>query len=1283
MDPARQLIGPEQSDRPRDRDPAARRDALGFIGPRSFAWHITMLALGLILPSLLFIGLLVTQFAASERSRFENEAQGLARILAIALDREIDNVATTLQALAAAPSLDADDLASYFAHAQRLRQQQNLHISLRNDKGVTLLSTRLPFGERILNNAEHLIASDRVAMAERRTNVSDVFIGPVTGQPAVQIMVPVLFDDPARLVVGASLELSFFRSILDRFERGVGWTLSITDRRGFNVSRTPDAEADAPGGSDIEAVGRPNAGRGFYYGTSADGIPSLIAFYTSAATGWKLSVSMPAARIDRTLRTSLLLLALAGVVLGGIGFSLAYLVRRRLARAVQSVSQLASSLGQGGSAQPVPADVTDVARIGQVLIDSSRELRETTAELRESEQRLRRVLDNLFAFVGLLQLDGTVIEANNAPLSVAGLTRGDVVGRKFWDTWWWSHSASTQERIRQACLAAAAGRMERFDVDVRIRDGKLITIDFQMAPLRDDAGEIVGLQPSGVDITERVRAQGELARREERSRFLADLRENLDRETEPEAVLRAAAAALTDFLAVDIVSVHEVDQPEDTVTIHAGRSGPGLPTGVMKLSDAYGPETAARLAAGEVVAIDDVRSHPVTRDRSDRFLKLGLKGCLAAPLKRRGEWVGSFVLGHGEARDWSPDIDFIRLVAERVWVAFENARLMRDLTRSQERLQIGLAVSGLGLIELDYLADTATLDHTSAVIFGLDPAIPLPRAQLHERFHPDDAPELIRNIEQLVGKDGRGFMAAEHRILRKDGSIRWISAQKQVVYGGGPDGRHAVSGYLALQDVTGKKMAEEALRASEERLRGFATSNVIGMLYGDIHGGVTYANEECLRIIGHTPEDLSCGRVRWDLITPPEWLPIDAARIAEALERGACTPYEKEYLRPDGTRVPVLVGYTLSEPDRQNSVAFILDLSEQKRIARALEETADRLSLSQEAAGVASWECVPGRDDLTVFSPTTYKLYELPEDWTYSFEAWFERIHPDDRQRLHERLKQAAVTTDKPFEDEYRVRRAAGGWKWLYTRGRAITDPSGTAIRLAGINMDISVRKELEERQTLLIHELHHRIKNTLATIQAIARSSLRSATSMDEFRRSFSDRLMSLGRSHTLLTDNAWAGADLRELIQLEVDPYDDRQRITLEGPPVALRPETAVPLGMGLHELATNAAKYGALSVGRGRLSVAWDVVEKPDGPYLVINWTERDGPAVTAPQREGFGSRLLDRVLGPQIGGDIKISFDSEGLTAIIEAPLSRPPIGRPADGSESSNLRVWTGILPKQG
>jgi two-component sensor histidine kinase len=203
----------------------------------------------------------------------------------------------------------------------------------------------------------------------------------------------------------------------------------------------------------------------------------------------------------------------------------------------------------------------------------------------------------------------------------------------------------------------------------------------------------------------------------------------------------------------------------------------------------------------------------------------------------------------------------------------------------------------------------------------------------------------------------------------------------------------------------------------------------------------------------------------------------------------------------------------------------------------------------------------------------------------------------------------------------------------------------------------LAEREHTQQRQALLIRELHHRVKNTLATVQALVGSTARSTTTVDEFYHAFSDRIVSLAKTHSLLTEDYWQMASLREILENELAPYDDEKggRVLLTGPPLELSADLAVPTGMAIHELTTNAVKHGALSVPDGRVEVAWDVNALDGGRKLHLEWIEHDGPPVAEPTRRGFGSTLLQRVLTAQIQATIDIDYQPTGLRFTMDAPL----------------------------
>jgi two-component sensor histidine kinase len=204
-------------------------------------------------------------------------------------------------------------------------------------------------------------------------------------------------------------------------------------------------------------------------------------------------------------------------------------------------------------------------------------------------------------------------------------------------------------------------------------------------------------------------------------------------------------------------------------------------------------------------------------------------------------------------------------------------------------------------------------------------------------------------------------------------------------------------------------------------------------------------------------------------------------------------------------------------------------------------------------------------------------------------------------------------------------------------------------------------RKRAEERQALMVRELHHRVKNTLSTVQAVVSSSARTAETIEAFREAVVERIGSLARTHTLLVNNAWGGASLRAILEAELEAYDDpdHKRIRLTGPDIHVPDDIALAIGMTVHELTTNAAKYGALSQPTGTLAVQWDIAPDGDRRALQLHWQERGGPTASPPTRKGFGSTLVERVLRTQLGGEVVTDYAPEGLTVSIKAPLSNEP------------------------
>jgi len=206
-----------------------------------------------------------------------------------------------------------------------------------------------------------------------------------------------------------------------------------------------------------------------------------------------------------------------------------------------------------------------------------------------------------------------------------------------------------------------------------------------------------------------------------------------------------------------------------------------------------------------------------------------------------------------------------------------------------------------------------------------------------------------------------------------------------------------------------------------------------------------------------------------------------------------------------------------------------------------------------------------------------------------------------------------------------------------------------------GSILDVTERRRAEAQRDLLIAEVNHRVKNTLATVISIAHQSFSEEKSFEDAQSSFNSRIRALAQSHTRLADANWAGISLETIVRDETAPYRNSSNVNIMGPGVILNPKCAVSLGMAIHELTTNAAKYGALSAKTGSIQVSWE--SAPADKEVRITWVERGGPTVNPPQRSGFGRRLLERALASDLNGTVKLDFRKEGLRCLIAFPLNR--------------------------
>ena len=245
-----------------------------------------------------------------------------------------------------------------------------------------------------------------------------------------------------------------------------------------------------------------------------------------------------------------------------------------------------------------------------------------------------------------------------------------------------------------------------------------------------------------------------------------------------------------------------------------------------------------------------------------------------------------------------------------------------------------------------------------------------------------------------------------------------------------------------------------------------------------------------------------------------------------------------------------------------------------------------------------------------------------------------------------------AKRAEIPLED-------ASGIRWHDLHIEPLRNDSGDVIGVTCASVDVTERKEGEAHLRLLLRELTHRSKNLLAVIQAMARQTARHVGSIDGFLNQFGARLQALAASHDLLVRESWYGASLAELVQSQLGAYfgGSAGQVSIDGPAIALKPEAAQNLGLALHELADNAAKFGALSVPGGRVAITWRQREGETGNSVELDWREKSGPKVRVRRKKGFGSMVIERNLARALEADVKLEFDPSGLHCQIVIPASQ--------------------------
>lgn len=568
---------------------------------------------------------------------------------------------------------------------------------------------------------------------------------------------------------------------------------------------------------------------------------------------------------------------------------------------------------------------------------------------------------------------------------------------------------------------------------------------------------------------------------------------------------------------------------------------------------------------------------------------------------------------------------------------------------SEERLAATYQAATIGIAEADSAGRLLRVNDALCRMLGRSEEELLAMTFLDYTHAEDKKQDAERYAQQVEGKIDSYVLRKQ--AIKPDGTSVYLDVHSSSVRDAKGEFRYGVR---VLIDVTKAKRMEDQIRENERNLRDLLEALPAAVYTTDADGRITFFNRAAVEMAGRVPTlgDEWCAT--WRLFrTDGTFLPHDQCPMAVAIKEDRPIRGEEAVAeRPDGTRVPFIPYPTPlhdSEGRLTGAINMLVDISDRKKA----EEFAERLA----AIVTFSDDAIVSKDTKGIIQTWNKGAERL---FGYAAEDVVGKpitiLIPSERQDEEPEIL-ARICRGEHIEHYETVRmKKDGSLIDVSLTVSPLKDGRGQIIGASKIARDITEKRQEERRHLLLINELNHRVKNTLATVQSLASQTFRSERDSHAFRQ-FENRLVALARAHDLLTQESWQGADLLEILNraLQAVCPDRERQLEVSGPPCRLNPKLALSLSMAFHELATNATKYGALSVDAGKVAVDWNIEGDGDDEWLHLTWRELHGPSVTAPEKRGFGSRLLEQALARELNAQVLLSFSESGVIFSLTAPL----------------------------
>lgn len=455
------------------------------------------------------------------------------------------------------------------------------------------------------------------------------------------------------------------------------------------------------------------------------------------------------------------------------------------------------------------------------------------------------------------------------------------------------------------------------------------------------------------------------------------------------------------------------------------------------------------------------------------------------------------------------------------------------------------------------------------------------------------------------------------------------------------------------------KRSESPLKESNLKLRLALRAAQIGIWDWSLATNEMRYSPRARAIFGFPPDV----EVTFEMVrdaTHPEDRPRTTAIARSALDpdRRTRQPYEYRIIRADTGQIRWVLAHgeaifanTETGPKAVRYIGTIQDITERKQGEEALRDAETRQRLAIDAARLAVWEVDIATDALTA-TPELNRLFGLPADHRPTLEELRRFYLPGERARVQATAQDALAQGKSHFEEEFRIRWPDGTLHWLLMRAEITFHADGRPHRVIGVLADIDDRKRFEEQQMLMTRELNHRVKNSLSVVQSLATQSFRGGKADPAALTAFRERLQALAGANDMLLQREWRSFDLQSLAETILAPHvDGAERVVISGPKIDMPPRLNVPLALALHELSTNAAKYGALSVEGGKVSLRWEVTTTGG---VRLEWLEQGGPPIDAPVNRRFGMRLVSDIVAVELG-EVELVARPDGVKCTITMPL----------------------------